>query len=231
MYKIKPKDIEEVHWSNFDQTMQGRTRQAMEKIVLRNKKLDKVSLQEELDMGEKEWGRFGKDVLKYANQLTTGAIPSKLTDTRKLLIVSGLPGSGRELLVAELLKYGWLIVDDSMTHEDAEQILAKNFATNNNIIVNKFNVTLNQRQTWIEQGWKYGVLRIDAIYFDMSKEKCLEALQKARKQSTTTMRQQTLEDEIFKANVTKPEQREGFGEIVIITKADDIAKVVKKYTT
>lgn len=23
MYKIKPKDIEEVHWGNFDATMQG----------------------------------------------------------------------------------------------------------------------------------------------------------------------------------------------------------------
>lgn len=46
MYKIKPKDIEEVHWSNFDATMQGRVREALEKIVLRDKTLSKESLQE-----------------------------------------------------------------------------------------------------------------------------------------------------------------------------------------
>lgn len=46
MYKIKPHDIEEVHWSNFDATMQGRVREAVEKIILREKPLTEESLKE-----------------------------------------------------------------------------------------------------------------------------------------------------------------------------------------
>lgn len=45
MYKVKPKDIEEVHWSNFDATVQGRVREALEKLVLREKSVDAKNLQ------------------------------------------------------------------------------------------------------------------------------------------------------------------------------------------
>jgi hypothetical protein len=46
MYKIKPKDIEEVHWGNFNETMQGRVREAVEKVVLRHKPLNEMSIRE-----------------------------------------------------------------------------------------------------------------------------------------------------------------------------------------
>ena len=46
MYKVKPKDIEEVHWGNFTETMQGRVREAVEKIVLRDKPLNEGSIRE-----------------------------------------------------------------------------------------------------------------------------------------------------------------------------------------
>lgn len=50
----QPPDIEEVHWANFDATMQGRVREAVEKIFQREKPLNAETLQEELDMGPKE---------------------------------------------------------------------------------------------------------------------------------------------------------------------------------
>lgn len=39
-----------MHWGNFDSNMQGRVKEAVEKIALREKTLDASSLQEELDM-------------------------------------------------------------------------------------------------------------------------------------------------------------------------------------
>lgn len=55
-------------------------REALEKLHVRNKPLTDNALQSgegrdspdtlELDMGPKEWGRYGKDVMKYASQLT-----------------------------------------------------------------------------------------------------------------------------------------------------------------
>lgn len=46
MYKVKPKDIEEVHWGNFDATMQGRVKEAATKAILRGKRLIESSIRE-----------------------------------------------------------------------------------------------------------------------------------------------------------------------------------------
>lgn len=69
MYKIKPKDIEEVHWANFDTNMKGRVVEALKKLHLRNKPITPEYLQKELDMGPKEWGKFGGQVTKYMNEI------------------------------------------------------------------------------------------------------------------------------------------------------------------
>ncbi len=93
MYKVKPKDIEEVHWSNFDVTMQGRVREALEKIIEREKPVNAQSFKEELDMGPKEWDRFGQDILKYVESLKSG-LPSVKEDRRHVIMLIGLYGSG-----------------------------------------------------------------------------------------------------------------------------------------
>jgi hypothetical protein len=65
MYKIKPKDIEEVHWARFDEIMEKRVDEAISKCVQRESEINEMSIKEELDMGDKEWSKFGKDIKKY----------------------------------------------------------------------------------------------------------------------------------------------------------------------
>jgi hypothetical protein len=157
MYKIKPKDIEEVHWSNFDMTIQGRVREAIEKIVLRGKSMTEDSLKEgrwsdsvpkliELDMGPKEWGRFGTDVMKYATKLKAGEIPSKLTDTRHVIVLGGYPGSGREEFVNKMKEQQWTIL--SKDTETVKEQLKTLLSSNTNVIIDQANLTVNQRKSW-----------------------------------------------------------------------------------
>lgn len=68
MYKIKPSDIEEVHWQRFDETMQGRVDEAVAKCKEREYDVTPENVQAELDMGEKEWGKFGRAVTKYMEE-------------------------------------------------------------------------------------------------------------------------------------------------------------------
>lgn len=65
MYKIKPKDIEEVHWQRFDETMEARVDEAIKKCVEREYEVNEENIREELDMGPKEWGKFGRTVMKF----------------------------------------------------------------------------------------------------------------------------------------------------------------------
>jgi hypothetical protein len=70
MYKVKPSDIEEVHWSKFDEKRKSQVRDVLQKMKERG--LDSNNediLREELDMAKKEWKRFSREVLAYKNEL------------------------------------------------------------------------------------------------------------------------------------------------------------------
>lgn len=68
MYKVKPTDIEEVHWQQFDEIMEGRVDEAIQKLFEREYDLTELDLREELDMGPKEWGKFGRSIKKYIDE-------------------------------------------------------------------------------------------------------------------------------------------------------------------
>lgn len=68
MYKIKPHDIEEVHWGRFDEVLEGRVDEVLKKIEERELKCNAATIQDELDMGEKEWGRYGNDIMAYVRK-------------------------------------------------------------------------------------------------------------------------------------------------------------------
>lgn len=68
MYKIKPRDIEEVHWQTFDTVREGQVKDAVRKIRLRDKTLNEQSIREELDIQGKEWGKFGRQIMDYARK-------------------------------------------------------------------------------------------------------------------------------------------------------------------
>jgi ribosomal protein L19E len=74
MYKIKPSDIEEVHWATFDDKMKGLVNEAMLKMKQRNIPFSEDNLKIEMDMQKKEWRKFGSKVMKYIASLNDSEI-------------------------------------------------------------------------------------------------------------------------------------------------------------
>jgi len=69
MYKVKPSDVEEVHWERFDEAKKGQVRDVMLKMKQRGLSLsDENALRQELDCGDKEWGKFGREILAFVKQ-------------------------------------------------------------------------------------------------------------------------------------------------------------------
>lgn len=50
-------------------------------------------------MGAKEWGKFGKQVMKYLEELQATDL-YRVADLRKMLLVVGYPGTDLEILRA-----------------------------------------------------------------------------------------------------------------------------------
>lgn len=69
LYKIKPSDIFSVHTASFDDAMRQRVKEAYEKIILRELELTEGNIQDELDMGPKEWSRWKRQAMKYIETL------------------------------------------------------------------------------------------------------------------------------------------------------------------
>lgn len=68
LFKIKPKDVEELHWARFDRNAELRVEEAIIKLLESNCPLNPESLADELDMGPKEWGKWGKHCLAYCEK-------------------------------------------------------------------------------------------------------------------------------------------------------------------
>jgi len=152
MYKIKPRDIEEVgrkflpvalsylleikvHWASFGHLMQGRVREALEKIASREKNLTQETLQQgisssmnltpiifleslislpitntETDMGPKEWDRFGKHVWKYASEMAPYIPPLSVDKVTLTMcpLYSNRESSNSTITIATSIDHRWV---------------------------------------------------------------------------------------------------------------------------
>ncbi|KAL9656683.1 hypothetical protein ABK040_002953 [Willaertia magna] len=82
IFKLKPTDVEQVHWEQFGEKHTKLVDEAVKKVELRQLEMNIENLRQELDMGDKGWGKFGKQVLnylkdKYQIELTDESIDKK----------------------------------------------------------------------------------------------------------------------------------------------------------
>ncbi|KAF0973938.1 hypothetical protein FDP41_007023 [Naegleria fowleri] len=69
IYKVKPSDVENVHWETFGEKHKALVDEALKKIDLRGLELTEDHLKRELDtVGEKGWNKFGNAMIKYVQE-------------------------------------------------------------------------------------------------------------------------------------------------------------------
>lgn len=222
MYKLKPKDIEEVHWQTFDKTLQGRVAEAIKKIKMEQGSIDKVTLRQELDMGPKEWSKFGKAVMEY---VTSG----KQKDCEMIVLV-GLPGSGKSTIAKILAQKGYVRVnqDDLGSRNACKKIAEEALMKNKSVVIDRCNFNEQQRKSWIDLATKRAVTNITAVYLSVPAEVCYERACK-RKDHPTIKDEATANKAInsIQEAFTPPITEEGFTSVRIFnegTRADVIAK-------
>jgi len=173
MYKIKPPSIEEVHWHTFEKDIKGRVREAIVKIVASEQLITPANLQAELDMGPKQWSKWGEEVMKFAKSGVGRA-------NQKIVLLCGLPGAGKSTLADFMVdRFNFKrICQDEHNGKKQSTISAyqKALDAGCDIVVDRCNFDEHQRSTWIAKAVAVGVSldNIHAVYLDTPKEKCLE---------------------------------------------------------
>jgi len=223
LYKIKPKDIEEVHWSNFDKTMEGRVKEALQKIRERKKPVDEKSFKEELDMGPKEWGRFGKDVMKFVLELSSQNTSFE-NDARHVIMLCGVAGSGKTYFANKLKEHGWSIIEGNTEAEILKLKGAAVAGAQSRVILDHYFINFQKRKFFLETVKKFKFPNLDVVYFDTDHKLCEERTQQAGKQNVLSTGQFASQCKKIRA----PTTREGFQHIYTIKNTKDFEQILNK---
>ena len=169
MYKIKPKDIEEVHWQTFDNNLQGRVREAIKKVEMSAEAVSEQSMREELDMGDKEWSKFNGPVMGYIQQL-------KDSEKKQLIVLVGVPGSGKSTFAKKLEKAGYIRVnqDDLGSRKACKRAVENAFNNKQKVVVDRCNFDVNQRKCWLDLAETHGVSLKSVVTFNTDLDTCKE---------------------------------------------------------
>ena len=172
LYKIKPRDIEEVHWQTFNTTMQGRVAEAVSKILADGLQVSEEALKSELDMGPKEWDKFGRAVMQYYQKGEA--------NTAKMFVLVGLPGSGKSTIASKLQEHGFMRVnqDELGSRNACKKVVAESLKKGISVVIDRCNFDLFQRKSWLDMAQSFAVTDIRAFILDVDVNTCIERASK-----------------------------------------------------
>lgn len=224
MYKIKPSDIEEVHWKTFDKMMQGRVREAVSKIQGENGVVNEETIRIELDMGPKEWNKFGRAVMDFYR---TGK-----QKTAEVIVMIGLPGSGKSTLAREMERTGkYTVVNQDMlgSRNACKKVMEASLRHNRSVVVDRCNFTELQRKGWIDLAHKLGITNIFGVYVKADKELCVERAANRIDHPTIKDRETAVKAiESIEAQFVAPQLEEGFTELATVIHTDGYIGVIHR---
>lgn len=231
LYKIKPKDIEEVHWASFDTSMRDRVREVYKKMIVNKMDFTTDNLQSELEMGPKEWDKYKRDVFKYIDELKTN-----VPDKREVVILCGLPCSGKTTLAKKMESEGWTRInqDDMGSRKACKRAMANALQDKNKtarVVIDRVNFDVNQRKSWLEIANGLRVPIIRCVKLDVSIDECKNRM--ASRTDHPTIKDAETGDRVidqFAQIWTEPVKEEGFTDIITF-KDENIDDILKALTT
>ncbi len=148
-----------------------------------------------------------------------------------LIMLIGSPCSGKTTFSLELItNYEDIlhINQDELGRKECEALFSTK-AKNNNIILDRCNVTKKERKEWIDSYKQLANSKIWAIYFDVGVELCKQRVVERTNHPTLggTGALKIIED--IYGKLEKPELSEGFDEILTITNNDTLMAAKNKF--
>eukprot|EP01064_Diplonema_japonicum_P008638 TRINITY_DN16073_c0_g1_i1.p1 TRINITY_DN16073_c0_g1~~TRINITY_DN16073_c0_g1_i1.p1 ORF type:complete len:981 (+),score=235.85 TRINITY_DN16073_c0_g1_i1:37-2979(+) len=93
-----------------------------------------------------------------------------------VLLLCGLPGSGKSTFSAQLAKRGWIVISQDVLGSQAEctKLLEKSLKHNHSVVIDRCNVTPSERKLWVQRARAayQGAMRIETAFMDVPPSLC-----------------------------------------------------------
>eukprot|EP01128_Nolandella_sp_AFSM9_P001962 TRINITY_DN12363_c0_g1_i1.p1 TRINITY_DN12363_c0_g1~~TRINITY_DN12363_c0_g1_i1.p1 ORF type:complete len:663 (+),score=159.83 TRINITY_DN12363_c0_g1_i1:22-1989(+) len=228
VFKIKPGDIAASHFPTFDHSMMGRVMEAVDKIFSRGGEVSEETVQSEMELEEYAWIRFKKDIMDLAVEIPNSAAPSFKPSAQKMLVLVGIPGSGKSTFANKLIELtgsSWARVnqDEMKTRQQCEKSAKLSFKKKHSVIIDRCNFDYKQRHNWVRIAAESRVNDIRCVYLDIDPEICKKRVS-AREDHPTIPAGDAGVAIIEKFTKWKipPVAAEGFSEIYVVRNDEDI---------
>lgn len=231
LYKMKPSDTSKSHFEMLDVGMQTQLFESLEKIYSRGLSLTPAVMKSEMELSDRLWARLGDDIMRMASARPNFA-RSGDRKSPKMLVVMGLPGSGKSTIANKLAKVGWTRVNqDEMGNRKAVEASAKTaIAKGLNVVVDRCNIDFEQRIHFLELAHKAGVTDIRCLWLDTPAQVCKDRV--SVRKDHPTIPQGDFGHGIIDRFVTflvPPMRGEGFCEIVRASTEAEVDQALEKF--
>jgi predicted kinase len=177
IYKVKPKDTVTAHSEKFDAGAQTLVLMTVREMYEKGKNQKDVmkTLKTELDMTNETWLRWNRDILALVEGVPPRYDISQFShNTQRMLLLVGLPGSGKSTFANKLVGHGWERVnqDEQGTRKKCEVMTTQLLQEGKNVIIDRCNFDFSQRHVWVKMATSLGVQWITCITLRTPPEVC-----------------------------------------------------------
>jgi len=146
-----------------------------------------------------------------------------------VLILCGLPGSGKSTISNELEQFGWIRVnqDDLGTVDECKKIMEKALKHGKSVIVDRCNVHMKERKMWVTEGKKW-TEKIEVFFLNTPVEVCKQRAKERTNHPNLDIDKADEVIEQFAKGLHAPQKFEGpYTNVMIANTPQEISEVVK----
>ena len=134
------------------------------------------------------------------------------TLTNSLLILCGLPGSGKTTIARNFEKAGWVWVNqDSLgSSEECMKLMTKALKKGENVILDRCNAHSKDRKMWTTEAAKLGITNFHCIYLSTPVDVCVERVRNRQNHENLVGDEGEEVIRNFARSMKPPTQYEGF---------------------
>lgn len=141
---------------------------------------------------------------------------------KHMIMLVGLPGAGKSTLAKKYIEegYKWVNQDTLGTRQECIKVASYALVDGQNVIIDRTNISQQQRKYWIQIAKKFNVDKITCIVLRVDRNECIERI--AKRTDHPNLNDKTELDKIkqivdnFNSGFEMPQTSEGIDEIIVL---------------